>query len=50
MYIQGNSKLLTEIAHAKAIPQDKRMLINLKYLESVAADGYNENHHHEIIA
>ena len=35
MYIQGNNKLLTELAHAKAIPEEQRILIDKKYLEKV---------------
>ena len=34
-YVQGNSKLLAEVAHAKSIPQDQRMLVSMKYLDTL---------------
>ena len=44
LYVQGNSKLLAEVAHAKSIPQDDRMLINQKYLDTLGNEGKYETH------
>ena len=42
--MQGNSKLLAEVAHAKSIPQDQRMLISKKYLDTLGNEGKYETH------
>ena len=39
MYVQGNNKLLAELAYAKAIPEESRILIKKEYLEKLQNDN-----------
>ena len=39
LFIQGQSKLDIEYASAQKIPQDRRYIINMNYLEKIESQG-----------